>query len=241
MPNADAHTKYSFDSSRMKVLGDESKLSSEILQGLIVVLMSEDVLAERPGLEAYRIAQQPSFATWSGNDPPPVYVKLPDDETYRRYIGPTTVLAANDIEVAGASIAAAVGVASGVATARAVGAVVQPHRARPAETARLRRHIRATSWTGIEERIAAIPGAIDAVNRLVVELDILVEKCGLTNFEQQRAKALTGALVSLVSSPQPDWQIIVQVLNSPVFNALWRLKEVAVLLATIVLFLVGRP
>jgi hypothetical protein len=104
---------------------------------------------------------------------------------------------------------------------------------------RLQQRLRSSDWTGIQHRIAAVPGTVERVGNLVTELDLLVEKCGLTNLEQQRAKALTGALVRLVSSPEPEWQVIVQILNSPVMTALWRVKEIAFLLGTIAMLLLG--
>ena len=61
----------------------------------------------------------------------------------------------------------------------------------------------------------------------------MVERCGLTNFEQQKAKALTGALIQLLNSPQPAWRVIVEILNTPELNALWRLGEVAGVLFTL--------
>lgn len=129
--------------------------------------------------------------------------------------------------------------ASGVSSANAVGESVWRAPPTPEQAAQLQKRLSSASWTGIEQRIAATPGSIEQVGSLIAQLDLTVEQCGLTNYEQQRAKALTGALMKLVSSPQPEWQLIVNILNSPVLSALWRFKDISILLAGLVYWLVG--
>lgn len=93
--------------------------------------------------------------------------------------------------------------------------------------------LQSADWTGIERRIASTPGAVDRVNVLIIELDRAVEQCGLTNLEQHKAKALTGALIKLVSSPEPEWRAIISILTSPNVTALLNFQAIAVIVAGI--------
>jgi hypothetical protein len=74
-------------------------------------------------------------------------------------------------------------------------------------------------WTGIEQRLTVDPAAVDEIRRRLAKLDAAVEHAGLTNAEQARAKAITAALLSLVESPEPEWQAIVTLLTSPTIQA----------------------
>lgn len=74
-------------------------------------------------------------------------------------------------------------------------------------------------WTGVERRVASDPALLEDIQRRIEELDAVVEKTGLTNAEQAKAKAITSALRSLVASPEPEWKVIVDLLNAPALKA----------------------
>jgi hypothetical protein len=103
----------------------------------------------------------------------------------------------------------------------------------------VRARLQSADWTGIERRIEALPGAIDRVGVMIVELDRVVEQCGLTNLEQQRAKALTGALLQLVHSPQPEWHAVLAILTSPTMTAILNVQAIAIIVVGIAKFLMG--
>lgn len=277
---------YRFDHSRMKLLDvpmrdKAGQVIGQTPQPPFNVLVSEEILRERPELQPYWVEQQPDFSVWAGGTPPPIYVSLPDRETFHSLVGDpraemdyleadglttgppelgspslsqgvfdegifdeavfdTPTLDVHDAtslsEASQVTIAATSGSASGSGSALGVSEAI---RVSPEFAQEVRDRLRSASWTGIETRMAALPGAVERVGKLIVELDQAVERCGLTNLEQQRAKALTGALRQLASSPQPEWQHIVQILNSPIFTALLNVKDVAYLVVGIALLLLG--
>jgi hypothetical protein len=47
---------------------------------------------------------------------------------------------------------------------------------------------------------------------MVSELDAALDGAGLSNSDKAKAKALTGAITSLVQSPEPEWKLIAGVL-----------------------------
>jgi len=79
--------------------------------------------------------------------------------------------------------------------------------------------VSSVDWTGIEARLATSPVIVEKISVKISEIDELIEATGLTNFERQKAKAITSALRSLVASPEPEWKAIVQLLNSPNLTA----------------------
>ncbi|MEV4933664.1 hypothetical protein [Sphingobium sp. LSP13-1-1.1] len=94
-----------------------------------------------------------------------------------------------------------------------------------------------SAWTGIEQRLASDPAIVDAIRQKIVEIDSLIEKTGLTNFERDRAKAITEALRSLINSPEPEWRAVVMLLTSPSLTAIINLTTVIEL--TLKLFGIG--
>lgn len=99
--------------------------------------------------------------------------------------------------------------------------------------------LRSASWTGIEARIEAFPGAKDDVYRRIVALDRALEKCGLTNIEAQKSKALTSALIKLVASPEPAWDAILGILTSRGMTAILNVTQVATIFAALGKALLG--
>lgn len=94
-------------------------------------------------------------------------------------------------------------------------------------------------WTGVEQRLAADPATVDEIRRRIAELDVAIEKAGLTNVEQSKAKAITTALRSLVESPEPEWQAIVLLLTSPTMQALCNALALGAFLIGIVQLISG--
>jgi hypothetical protein len=94
-------------------------------------------------------------------------------------------------------------------------------------------------WTGVEHRLAADPQAIAEITKRIAELDALVETLGLTNSECDKAKAITTALRTLVSSPEPEWRAIIALLASPTMTALCNAITVGTLIASIIRLIVG--
>ena len=94
-------------------------------------------------------------------------------------------------------------------------------------------------WTGIERRLTADPALVTEIGSKLQELDRLVDATGLSNSEKARAKAITTALLSLVESPQPEWRVIVELLNSPVIAAICNAATVAGIAIGIVRLIVG--
>jgi DNA-binding MarR family transcriptional regulator len=90
-------------------------------------------------------------------------------------------------------------------------------------------------WTGRTARIAADPTLLDRIRIKVIELDRLVEEAHLSNAETARAKAITRALVTLVESPNPEWEAISQLLSSPAFSVAIALAGLAQLILSIML------
>lgn len=122
--------------------------------------------------------------------------------------------------------------ASGVGELRAQGDVA-------AVAHEIQAKLRSVSWTGVEARIDALPGAKDDVYRQIVALDRSIEKCGLTNTETQKAKALTAALIKLVSSPEPAWDAVLGILTSHGMTALLNTVQIAMIFAEIGRILIG--
>ena len=83
--------------------------------------------------------------------------------------------------------------------------------------------IESADWTGIERRLAADPAAVERIQSLVRELDAAIDDAELTNAEKAKAKALTGAIVSLAHSPEPEWKVVgrllITLLDSKAVNA----------------------
>ena len=94
-------------------------------------------------------------------------------------------------------------------------------------------------WTGIERRLAADSVLITEIGSKLREMDRLVDATGLTNSEKAQAKAITTALLSLVESPQPEWRVIVELLNSPVIAAVCNAATLVGLAVGIVKLIVG--
>lgn len=99
--------------------------------------------------------------------------------------------------------------------------------------------LRSVIWTGIEARIEGLPGAKDEVFRQIVALDRAIEKCGLTNTETQKAKALTSALIKLVASPEPAWDAVLGILTSQGLTAILNVAQIATIFAGIGKVLLG--
>ncbi|WP_452654082.1 hypothetical protein [Sphingomonas bisphenolicum] len=102
--------------------------------------------------------------------------------------------------------------------------VIQVEEAAPVD--RERQTVSSSSWTGIEARLATSPAIIEQISIKIVEIDRLIDATGLTNAERQKAKAITSALQNLILSPEPEWQVIVQLLNSPNLTAVLNVAAV---------------
>ena len=273
MANSEPSEEPQFDGSRMIFLNDarHGGHGGGPSRPPYIVLTTEEVIQERPGLTDYVVWGQPEWSVWAGKDEPPVYLSLPDWETFLAEIGNPDLhhLKANDLVTGPPAIGSQIpggfdertydpdtydtGPAlevnsltskSNVANVELVPGFAQSDlvRSRDAasqpvvtpETAQLiAAKLRSADWTGIERRIVALPGSVDRVGALIVELDRVVERCGLTNIEQQKAKALTSALLQLVASPQPEWRSILTILTSPTFTALVNFQAIAVVFASI--------
>jgi urease accessory protein UreF len=94
-------------------------------------------------------------------------------------------------------------------------------------------------WTGIGTRLEESPEVVATIRDKIAELDRLIEATRLTNSEKDRAKSITAALISLVSSPQPEWRAIVELLNSPIITAVCNATAVAMLAIGTVRLIVG--
>lgn len=242
--------RYRFDASRM-ILMDVPKRDSDgqdighAERPPYIVLTSEDVVKERTELEKYVVEQRPEYSVWGGNDPPPVYVLLPDKATFNELIGePPAQLEAVGLTT-GAPELKSPELSSGpfdpaIFDSKIFDTGEPTPEGRVQRAALVQTQLRSASWTGIEQRVASSPEILREARILIRNLDGLVERCGLTNLEQQRAKALTGALVQLISSPQPEWQIVVAILNSPLFSALINLQTVAGWLVAFGLLILGK-
>lgn len=99
--------------------------------------------------------------------------------------------------------------------------------------------IASVNWTGVEERLAADPATVRQIADHLRELDELVAKAGLTNSETAKAKAITGALKSLIESPEPEWKAIVELLNSPIISALCTALNLAGAAYAVIRLIVG--
>ena len=94
-------------------------------------------------------------------------------------------------------------------------------------------------WTGVERRLSADPAAVDEIRRRIAELDIAVERAGLTNAEQYQAKAITTALRTLVETPQPEWRSIIALLTSQRMVAILAALQLGEYLTDLLKLIVG--
>lgn len=76
----------------------------------------------------------------------------------------------------------------------------------------------AFKWTGIEERLASDPKITEEILGSLRKIKVLIEQTGLTNAERAKAHAINSALVSLVNSPEPEWQAVINLLSSQALN-----------------------
>jgi hypothetical protein len=76
----------------------------------------------------------------------------------------------------------------------------------------------AFKWTGIEERLASDPTITEEIFGSLQKINVLIEQTGLTNAERAKAHAINNALVSLVNSPEPEWQAVINLLSSQALN-----------------------
>jgi hypothetical protein len=95
----------------------------------------------------------------------------------------------------------------------------------------VREAVDSANWTGIELRLGADPAAVERVRAVIIDLDRALDVAGLTNAERAKAGALTGAILSLVQSPEPEWKVIarllVTLLDSRAVNAALNAAQIA--------------
>jgi hypothetical protein len=90
--------------------------------------------------------------------------------------------------------------------------------------------ISSETWTGIRNRFERDPQAIENLKGQINHLNRSIEALGLSNHEHAKVQAITGALVKLVESPEPEWKVIVDLLQSPTLNAILGLTGIAQLI-----------
>jgi hypothetical protein len=72
--------------------------------------------------------------------------------------------------------------------------------------------IDSADWTGLEVRLNSDPAAVEQIKQNIVALEAALSQAGLTNSETAQAKALTGAILTLVEAPEPEWKVIARLL-----------------------------
>lgn len=86
--------------------------------------------------------------------------------------------------------------------------------------------ISSARWTGIQSRLRSRPEVVELIRVRITEIDNLISEAGLSNYDQQKAKAITEALRALISSPEPEWEAVVRLLNAPVLTAALNVAQI---------------
>lgn len=84
------------------------------------------------------------------------------------------------------------------------------------------------AWTGVSQKVQANPQLLDNIAAKISEIEDLIEISSLDNQRKSSARAISKALVALVSDPEPEWKVIVELLNSPKLTAVLNFAQVAV-------------
>lgn len=83
------------------------------------------------------------------------------------------------------------------------------------------------AWTGLSERVKASPELLENIVTKVREIELLIDRSNLSNEQKSSARSIYRALVALVDDPDPEWKIIVELLNSPKLTAVLNFTQVA--------------
>lgn len=85
--------------------------------------------------------------------------------------------------------------------------------------------IDSSKWTGVYE---VSESKFTEIRSLFVEIAKEIEQSQLSNTQRANAKALMAAAENLIDAPDPHWQLILQILSSPVLANISALAAIAI-------------